>query len=64
MEKMCEPRTTIYRYGVKVLCNANHTLILDKANRNRMWQDAIALVIKALQKIEGFESKGTRNIPI
>eukprot|EP00957_Ditylum_brightwellii_P211906 15366746-Ditylum_brightwellii.AAC.2 len=49
------PRTTVYKYVVEVPRNVQHALQLDKQNNNTLWQNAMALEIKALNEMECFD---------
>eukprot|EP00957_Ditylum_brightwellii_P149029 11347140-Ditylum_brightwellii.AAC.2 len=40
-KKGCDPQTTVLKYGMKVPCNVNYAIELDKKNGNMSWQDAM-----------------------
>ena len=57
------PWTRVYKYDVEVPCNVKHALELDTANGNTMWQDVMALEVKALQDIDCFEFRPANDAP-
>eukprot|EP00957_Ditylum_brightwellii_P032867 2491902-Ditylum_brightwellii.AAC.2 len=57
------PRTMVWKYGVEVPCNMKHVIELDNANGNTLWQDAMALEIKALQDMNCFKFRDAGDIP-
>eukprot|EP00957_Ditylum_brightwellii_P102684 7825752-Ditylum_brightwellii.AAC.1 len=56
-KKVKRPIITVYKYGAEVPRNLQHALQLDKENNNNMWQDTIALEIKALNKMDCFSHR-------
>eukprot|EP00957_Ditylum_brightwellii_P161061 12262416-Ditylum_brightwellii.AAC.1 len=52
-KKVKGPGTTVYKYGAEVPSrNVQDALQLDKKKKNTMWQDTMALEIKALSKMD------------
>eukprot|EP00957_Ditylum_brightwellii_P171243 13035989-Ditylum_brightwellii.AAC.1 len=53
----------VSKYGVKVLQSVKHAIELGKANGNTMWQDAKALDVNVLHKMECFDFRNKRKSP-
>eukprot|EP00957_Ditylum_brightwellii_P207350 15352571-Ditylum_brightwellii.AAC.1 len=63
MQNKKNPRTMVYKYGVKVPQSVKYVIELDKVNGNTIWRDAMALEVDALQEMECFDFRDARDRP-